>query len=246
MTYGIISDIHANLEAFEVVLAELREVDAFICLGDIVGYGPDPVPCLHRLRQLPNLTCIVGNHDLAAIGKYDISWFNPFARQAIEWTVEQLSSDDADFLASLPETVAQVGNLRACLVHGSWVEPMGYITDVSEAMDSFRLMPGDLSFIGHTHIAEYYANRAGTQFCAQTPLWSGGAISLDPEVRYLINPGAIGQPRDGNPAASFGLYHPDAKSVEVRRVPYHVEAVQERMRAVGLPDFLIARLSVGR
>jgi predicted phosphodiesterase len=243
MTYGIISDIHANLEAFEVVLAELREVDAFICLGDIVGYGPDPVPCLHRLRQLPNLTCIVGNHDLAAIGRYDISWFNPFAREAIEWTAKQLSSDDKNFLGSLPEK-EQIGG--AAIVHGSWVEPMGYITEVSEAMDSFRLMPGDLSFIGHTHIAEYYANRAGTQFCAQTPLWSGGAISLDPELRYLINPGAIGQPRDDNPAASFGLYHPDAKSVEVRRVRYDVEAVQEKMRAVGLPDPLIVRLSVGR
>jgi diadenosine tetraphosphatase ApaH/serine/threonine PP2A family protein phosphatase len=243
MTYGLISDIHANLEAFEVVLGELKGVEAFICLGDIVGYGPSPAGCIRRLRELPGLTCIVGNHDLAAIGRYDISWFNPHARQAIEWTAEQLSQEDRDFLGSLEER-KEIGG--AAIVHGSWVETMGYVGDAHEAMDSFRAMPGDLSFIGHTHVAEYYANRRATEFCEQVSLWAGGAISLAGELRYLVNPGAVGQPRDGNPAASFGLYDADARAVEVRRVRYEVTAVQEKMRAAGLPEFLIARLEVGR
>jgi len=243
MIYGLISDIHGNLEAFEVVLAELKGVDAFLCLGDIVGYGPDPGACVDRTRELPNLTCVVGNHDLAAIGEYDLSWFNPYARRAIEWTAERLAPDQRRFLSSLRPT-AVVGEVT--LVHGSLASPMAYITGKQEALECFRVMAGSLCFVGHTHIAEHYRNRGRTEACDQTSLWGGGSIALEPGLRYIINPGAIGQPRDGNPAASFGTYDSEAGTIEVRRVPYDVGAVQEKMRAAGLPAYLAMRLSQGR
>jgi len=243
MTYGLISDIHANLEALEAVLAELSGLDRFICLGDIVGYGADPGLCVERVRRLPNLTCVAGNHDLAAVGRYDLGWFNAFARTAIEWTSEQLSPDQKSFLASLPLS-AHVE--QAVVVHGSLPDEMAYITTPQDARICFDAMPGDLAFIGHTHVAEYYGARRNTRFPQQTSLCSGGEIAFEPELRYIVNPGAIGQPRDGNPAASFGLWEVEKGAVEARRVSYDVERQQEKMQAAGLPEYLIARLSLGR
>ena len=243
MIYGLLSDIHANLEALEAVLAELGGLNAFLCLGDIVGYGPDPGPCVDRVRELPNLTCVAGNHDLAALGHYDIKWFNPYAGQAILWTSGQLSADQKSFLSSLP-LASDVP--QALLVHGSLAEPMAYINTPIEAVQCFDEMPDSLCFVGHTHIAEYYRQPAETRFCEQVSLWSGGQVTLEPELRYIVNPGAIGQPRDGNPAAGFGIYDAEAGVVEVRRVSYDIAGTQEKMRRAGLPDYLIQRLSVGR
>jgi predicted phosphodiesterase len=243
MIYGLLSDIHANLEALEAVLADLGDVDAFLCLGDIVGYGPDPGPCVDRVRELPNLTCVAGNHDLAALGHYDIKWFNPYAGQAILWTSDQLTAEQKAFVSGLP-LASDVP--EALLVHGSLAEPMAYITTPAEAIQCFDEMPNALCLIGHTHVAEYYRQREGTRVCEQVSLWSGGRFNLDPDLRYIVNPGGIGQPRDGNPAAGFGILDTDAGVVEVRRVSYDIAATQEKMRAAGLPDYLIQRLSVGR
>jgi diadenosine tetraphosphatase ApaH/serine/threonine PP2A family protein phosphatase len=243
MTYALISDIHGNLEAFDAVLAALPDVDGFLCLGDIVGYGPDPGGCVDRLRELPNLTCVAGNHDLAAIGRYDINWFNRYAGQAILWTAEQLTAEQKAHLSSLP-LAADVP--EAVLVHGSLAEPMAYITSVQEAMDCFDEMPDGLCFVGHTHIAEYYRRRNAARSCDQVSLWSGGVLSLEADLSYIVNPGAIGQPRDGNPTASFGLYDPDGGRIETRRVEYPVERVQDRMRDAGLPQYLVERLARGR
>ncbi len=243
MVYGLISDIHANLEALEVVLAELAGVEGFVCLGDIVGYGPDPGACVERVRGLRNLTCIAGNHDLAAIGKYDLTWFNPQARAAIEWTAEQLSAGQREFLDSL-QLKAEVGG--AAIVHGSLVEPMAYILSIQEAMACFAEMAGGLCLVGHTHVAEQYRNQAGAGLCEHSPLRDGGAVELKPELRYIINPGAIGQPRDGNPKASFGVWDSEAGRVEVRRVEYDIAAVQKKMKKEGLPEYLVERLARGR
>jgi diadenosine tetraphosphatase ApaH/serine/threonine PP2A family protein phosphatase len=243
MVYGLISDIHASLEAFDAVLAELAGVDAFLCLGDIVGYGPDPAACIARLRGLSPLTCIAGNHDLAAVGHYELDWFNPYARQAIVWTDDQLSADEKAYLSSLSLT-AQVGD--ALLVHGALPQPMDYITNVMEAAVTFGAMSGSLCFVGHTHVAEYYREKAGSRFCEQVPLWAGGEIALEAELRYIVNPGSIGQPRDGNPQASFGIYDTEKGTVEVRRVGYDIKAVQQKMRDAGLPEYLIERLERGR
>ncbi|MFB3880311.1 MAG: metallophosphoesterase [Armatimonadota bacterium] len=250
MTYGLISDIHSNLEALEAVLKALGGVDAFLCMGDIVGYGPDPGPCLDRLRRLPRLVCVVGNHDLAAVGRYDLDWFNPFARAAVEWTAQQLTPDDRAYLESLPLTAHVEG---ALLVHGSLPDEMDYITTSAEARTCFDAMPGDLAFIGHTHIAEYYRTPAsatgrgrGRRLPQQTSLWSGGRIQLEEGTRYIINAGAVGQPRDGNPAASFGVWRVEDGLIEIERVSYDVERAQQKMTRAGLPDYLAQRLAIGR
>jgi diadenosine tetraphosphatase ApaH/serine/threonine PP2A family protein phosphatase len=243
MIYGLVSDIHGNLESLETVLAALPRIDGLLCLGDIVGYGPDPAACLERLREQPGLLAVVGNHDLAACGRYDQDWFNPYAREAIIWTAEQLSAEQKQYLASLPMTLEVAG---ATLVHGSLPEPMDYITGPREALGCFDALSDSLCFVGHTHVAELYRLRRHTRFCDQVSLWSGGRVVLDPDLRYIINVGAVGQPRDGNPDASFGVWDTEARVVEVTRVAYDIAAVQRKMRAARLPGYLVQRLADGR
>lgn len=243
MVYGLISDIHGNLEALEAVLAELSGVEAFLCLGDVVGYGPDPAACVERVRELPNLTCVAGNHDLAAVGDYDVSWFNLYAGQAIVWTSRQLTAEQKAYLSSLWRADHVAG---AEVVHGSLAEPMSYITGVGEAIDCFDEMQSQLCFVGHTHVAEYYHRSDDARSCEQVSLLPGGGIKLEAGMSYIINPGAIGQPRDGNSAAAFGIYDPEARTVEVRRIGYDVGRVQEKMQRAGLPVYLIERLARGR
>jgi diadenosine tetraphosphatase ApaH/serine/threonine PP2A family protein phosphatase len=217
-------------------------VDAYLCLGDIVGYGPDPVACLQRLRELPNLTCIAGNHDLAAIGRYDLDWFNPYARAAVEWTADQLTPDDEAYLAALPLQGDAAG---ATLTHGSLPEPMDYIIDPRAALVCFEAMPGQLCFVGHTHVAEYYRQDGRQLLPDQLPLYQGGRVAFEAGVRYIVNVGSVGQPRDGNPAASCGLLDPESQAVEVRRVGYDIASVQRKMRRAKLPEYLVERLTRG-
>jgi len=243
MIYGLLSDIHANLEACEAVLADLAGVDAYLCLGDIVGYGPDPAACLERVRRLPGLVCVAGNHDLAAADRYDLNWFNRQAREAIEWTSRQLTSEQKGYLSALPLT-AEVA--QATLVHGSLPDHMEYVAAVRDALRCFDAMPGPLCFIGHTHVAECFLRRGKSRFCEHMSLLTGGEIVLDSSPRYLVNCGSVGQPRDGNPAASYGIWEVEARLLEMRRVEYDVAAVQRKMRQAGLPPFLADRLSRGR
>jgi diadenosine tetraphosphatase ApaH/serine/threonine PP2A family protein phosphatase len=243
MIYGIISDIHANLEAVEAVLAELRGCGGFLCLGDIVGYGADPSACIERVQELPNLVCVAGNHDLAVLNQHDREWFNPLARAAIDWTAGQLTPDDESYLAALP---ASIRVEDAILVHGSLPEEMAYITSPGEARVCFDAMPGKLAFIGHTHVAEYYAAVEDDPLPSQVSMPSGGSISLESRHRYILNPGAVGQPRDANPAASFALWDPAARRVEIKRVSYDVERAQAKMEEAGLPQYLVERLALGR
>jgi len=243
MSYGLISDIHGNLEALEAVLAELKDVDGFLCMGDLVGYGADPNACVERIRALPKLVCVAGNHDLAAIGSYDRSRFNAFASAAIIWTAEQLSQENKDYLVSIPRTAHADG---ALLVHGSLPQEMGYITSPNEARMCFDAMPGDLTLVGHTHVTEYYRTRRGSRLPEQTALLSGETIELKKDVRYIVNPGAIGQPRDGNAAASFATWDVETGTIDVRRIPYDIERAQAKMREARLPDDLWERLSLGR
>jgi len=243
MRYLILADVHANLEALEAVLAHARRVDAALCLGDLVGYGPDPNACVERIRALPKLTCVAGNHDLAAVGAYDISWFNSYAREAVLWTQKQLTAENRDFLAKLP----LLQTVEGCtLVHGSLPEPMEYLLSAWEARATFQEMTTPLCLVGHTHVAEFYFQGDDAIMPQQRSLLHGGKIELEAGIRCIVNPGSIGQPRDGNPMAAYAVYDSKRRTVAVRRVPYSIPAVQEKMRAANLPAMLSERLAYGR
>jgi diadenosine tetraphosphatase ApaH/serine/threonine PP2A family protein phosphatase len=221
----------------------MGEVDGYFCLGDLVGYGPNPNECIERIRNLPNLTAVVGNHDLAAISGAGLKWFNPYAQAAAVWTQRALTPEACEFLAGLPLQTIVDG---VTLVHGSLPDPMEYITSPFEAQPTFELMTTPICLIGHSHIAEYYRVKEDSRFAVQVELFNGGEIDLEPGYRYIINAGGVGQPRDGNPRAGFGIYDADRRLVTVTRVSYPIAQTQAKMRAAGLPQLLIERLEVGR
>ncbi|MBI4771023.1 MAG: metallophosphoesterase family protein [Chloroflexi bacterium] len=237
----VISDIHANLTALEAVLADAGPVEAVWCLGDLVGYGPDPNECVARVRALPELVCLVGNHDKAALGEIDVAEFNPEAQIAVEWTQQALSAETGAYLRSLSGREAAG---RYTLAHGSPRRPVWeYITDAEVAGANFAHFDTPFCLVGHTHSpALYVALDSGCE--EYYPLYGAGAMSLGPE-RTILNPGSVGQPRDRNPQAAYALLDPQANLWEYRRVPYDIPAVQERMKSAGLPERLIRRLAVG-
>lgn len=242
MKYGIISDIHSNLEALNIV--PTVGIDALYCIGDIVGYGPNPNECCEIMRE-KHAVAVLGNHDAAVIGKIALDWFNKVAREAVEWTRDQLTVENRLFLESLP--LARLSE-HFIMVHGSLPMPerFFYITSPWEARPTLDSMDAfDLCFIGHTHVAEYYVRKAGEKGADQIEMTDGGVISLKPGFQYIINPGSVGQPRDGNPQAAFAIYDTDAQTVEIRRIDYPIPITQDKMRSAGLPDPLIARLEYG-
>lgn len=241
MKYGIISDIHGNLEALEAVLKALGEVDGYVCLGDLVGYGANPNECCERVRALTDQV-LLGNHDAAALGRLDLDWFNDFARAAIEWTMAQVTPENKDWLRSLPERLER---LEATLAHGSLRDPWEYVSSTWEARSVFEAMDTDLCFLGHTHVAEFYVQSEGRR-CQQFSLIQGGTVALRNGHRYVINCGSVGQPRDGNWQASAGLYDTEARRVQVLRVNYDLATAQRKIQAAGLPAVLSYRLGLGQ
>lgn len=242
MKYGILSDIHGNLEALEAVLKALGKVDSYLCLGDLVGYGANPNECCACIREIAEVT-ILGNHDEVALGRMDLEWFNSFARAAAEWTISHLTQETRDFLLTLKPT-AQINDLT--LAHGSPADPWVYITHPLEARHGFDCLQTDLCFFGHTHFAEYYWQQRYNLKVWAKELEADAKVKLDPNCRYLVNPGSVGQPRDGNWHASAGLYDSDSRQFQLVRVPYDLTTAQAKIRAAGLPDILWQRLAVGR
>ncbi len=242
MRYGIVSDIHSNIDALQAALKALDQkgCDQLLCLGDIVGYGPDPNECCDLLRQRGCLA-IAGNHDEAVISSEEPDAFNALAKQAIEWTRGVLSADNRAWLAELPRE-RDFGSFQ--IVHGAPVFHFDYILDVQDAQAAFPHTSVPLTFIGHTHIAEvFFQDDSGRAY--HLKLAHGGKVDIIPQCRYIINPGSVGQPRDHNPEASFASYDEDAAVVEIRRVPYEIGGVQNRMRAAQLPPQLAERLTIG-
>jgi diadenosine tetraphosphatase ApaH/serine/threonine PP2A family protein phosphatase len=240
---AVVADIHANLAAFEAVIASWGEVDEVWCLGDLVGYGPDPNECVARLRELPHI-CLPGNHDWAALGRIDTGDFNPAARAAAEWTAAALSSQTRAYLASLSETLVRE---PFTLVHGSPRSPLWeYLIDQASARANFDLLQTDYCLVGHSHVPLMFATRADGRIDARLlspegPLELGGA-------RRFLNPGSVGQPRDGDPRASFAIVDLDGGGTrfELVRVEYPIEETQARMRQIGLPEPLAQRLAFGK
>lgn len=243
MRYAIISDIHGNLPAFEQVLTALAQecIDQYLCLGDIVGYGASPNECCERVRQSGAMS-IRGNHDEAIVRPGKEDWFNPEGRVCLLWTREQLTLQNCQWLASLDST-AQADGIFLC--HGSIPDPDYYTITPQQATYSFQAMTMSLAFFGHTHYAEWFAYDGGEQLPSQHSHPEGGICPLEEGCQYLINPGAVGQPRDGNPQASFAIYDDDRREVTIRRIDYDVDAAQQKMFAAGLPQSMAFRLSLG-
>jgi len=241
MRYAIVSDVHGNLDALEVAFAALQPDDALLCLGDIVGYGPQPNECVERIRARATAT-VLGNHDVAAIDNFGLAYFNPAAREAMKWTQNVLTKENLAWLDSLGYEFRMPEFL---LVHGAPVNYFEYILDKAAAARAFAATDAPIIFIGHTHIAEVYTlNPDGT--IEHAHVQQGALVKLLPGLRYLINVGSVGQPRDLNPRSSFGFYDSDTQTVTVTRVEYPIARVQEKIRAAHLPDALARRLDVGR
>lgn len=247
MRYLILSDIHANVTALQAALdAALGRWDAAICLGDIVGYGPDPNEAIDLVRTLAPIL-IRGNHDKAACGQTDASDFNPVARAAAEWTTSQLRRDNLDFLRALPAGPARADGLT--LVHGAVADEDEYIFAPAQALDSLLESPSAVTFFGHIHFQGGFSYRDSRLEVIQLKPRPGAnfaALQLDTDTRYLLNPGSIGQPRDGDPRAGFAIADLDHQVIEFWRVPYDYVAVQDRMKKAGLPEPLVLRLAFGR
>lgn len=236
----IASDIHSNVEALEAVLADarLRGFDHALCLGDIVGYGADPGVTVGIVRESFDVS-VRGNHDAAALNEAERFRFNEYARAAIEWTRDELSGEELKFLEKLPLT-DQIDGVH--LVHASPEDPPGwhYVTDTLEASYQFEAFEEQICLIGHTHVPLVVSLEGGT---IRTE--SGPKVRLRPSVRYLINVGSVGQPRDGDPDAAYGLLDLDAGVLELRRVPYNAKRARRRILRAGLPEFLGERLLDG-
>ena len=233
------SDIHGNLPALEAVLEALSPYDALWQLGDIVGYGPQPEEVVLRLRD-EGASGVCGNHDAAALGRIDSDWFNDDAREAVTWSAGRLSEDTRGWLEGLPEKLTSDGYT---MVHGSPRDPMWeYVYTSSIARASFRAFDTDHCLVGHTHVPLVFREDDGG-IETLSPA-DGSKLELDAR-RTIINPGSVGQPRDGDPRACGMLLDIEAKSVEWHRVSYPVDQTQERMRLAGLPRRLVERLSHG-
>jgi diadenosine tetraphosphatase ApaH/serine/threonine PP2A family protein phosphatase len=244
MRYLVLSDIHANLEALDAVLAARGDTDAILVLGDLVGYGAEPNAVIDRVRALPAATIIRGNHDKVGAGIDSVASFNHLARHAIEWTAAVLTPDHRQWLSALPKGPILV-DAAVEICHGSPLDEDTYLFDELDVRRALSSLSRPLCLFGHTHVPAAF--RLDGRFQAIGPP-SGAVfdIVLDEGARYLVNCGAVGQPRDGDPRAAFGLLDTDARRLTVRRVAYDVAATQAKIVAAGLPDVLAQRLAFGR
>lgn len=244
----VLSDIHGNLDALEAVLGDAGKVDAVWCLGDVVGYGPQPKECLHRLANLSHLTCVQGNHDAAVTGKLDLYAFNREAILSIQWTRAQLSTTDVEWLASLPEKVELQ---EVTLTHGSPRNPIWeYLLDLNTVQINFAHFATDFCLVGHTHIPVLYTfvnKKNGNDKDEGYVDWMipppNRTIKMIP--RSIFNPGSVGQPRDRDVRAAYAIYKPESQEWELRRVEYDIRAVQQKILAAGLPSRHASRLEEG-
>jgi diadenosine tetraphosphatase ApaH/serine/threonine PP2A family protein phosphatase len=247
MRYLVISDIHANLEAFDTVMAEAKAIgyDRVLLLGDLVGYGADPNAVCERVRDLKPDAVIRGNHDKVGSGVETPEGFNAVARNAIKWTYETLTTENREWLAGLPAGPMIVDDtIEIC--HGTPFDEDAYVFDDLDALRALHAARRPLCLFGHTHVqVGHYLSRDQFGLATadeQRPL----AITLDDGNRYLVNPGSVGQPRDGDPRAGFGIVDTAAREMMIYRVEYPIARAQARILEENLPDVLAQRLALGR
>jgi predicted phosphodiesterase len=245
----VLSDLHANATALETALAAAQgRWQQVVCLGDVVGYGPDPNQVTSKIRELAAQT-IRGNHDKAAAGLMPTDDFNPVAKAAVDWTRSQLSPDNLKWLAELPPGPLHTDGI--VLVHGALQDEDEYVFTPAQALEGLLDSAARVTFFGHTHHQGGFAYSSASNNLEILNLRprsseSFAALQINPDSRYLLNPGSIGQPRDGDPRAGFAIADLEHNVVEFWRVPYDIAAVQSRMRAARLPEALAQRLNVGR
>lgn len=236
----VVSDIHANYHALKAVIADAGKVDAVWCLGDLVGYGPDPNESIELIRKQPNLTCLIGNHDAAVIEQVDIESFNHDAYLSVIWTRNNLSAENREYLASLPLR-AEIGYVT--LTHGSPRNPIWeYLLDLKTVVINFSYFKTSLCFVGHTHIpiSYFYNGNGHVDWNVPQP------GSLYKTVgQTILNPGSVGQPRDRDPRAAYAIFNSEESTWQAFRVAYDVSTVQQRILAVNLPRRHALRLSEG-
>lgn len=244
MKYLVISDVHANLEALEATLAKAAPHDAVLVLGDLVGYGADPNAVIDRIRELPNSTIIRGNHDKVGAGIENVEAFNHLAKQAITWTASELTPGNRAWLAALPAGPVEInGFVEIC--HGSPVDEDVYIFDELDARQALSRSQRPLCLFGHTHVPAVY--KFDTDFHpVGPPRGEMFRLLLDSAAKYLVNCGAVGQPRDGDARAAFGMLDTSTGSLTVMRTHYDVATAQAKIIAAGLPEVLAQRLGIGR
>ncbi len=236
----VLTDIHGNKDALDAVLADAGDAERIWCLGDLVGYGPEPAACLAWAREHCEVV-LSGNHDYAVFDPKITENFNPNAARAAEWTREQLSEDEIAYLRSLPSLVEQDG---VTLTHGSPADPIWtYILTVVDALEAFHAFTGARCFFGHTHVAACYTEEEG--IISRLPVMNSEPFDTS-GARYLINPGSVGQPRDRDPRAAYLWYEPETATVTWKRVDYPIEQTQEKILAAGLPERLARRLALGQ
>jgi predicted phosphodiesterase len=240
MKYAIIADIHGNLEAFSVVLEDIKQQKCthVACLGDVVGYNANPKECLDIVRSM-NIPCVKGNHDEYCSSEQALDGFNPAAAEAVNWTRTQLTADDRQWLADL-KYMRLVNGFT--LVHATLDAPQrwGYVFDKLAAAASFTYQNTSVCFFGHTHVPVAFIRDSMVR---------GGSYSkfkVEPGKKYFVNVGAIGQPRDGNPKAAYVVYDMDEGTIELRRLEYDIPAAQKKILDAGLPPRLAERLAFGK
>jgi len=243
--YLIVSDIHSNWEALQSVLKDAGgDYDEILCLGDIVGYGADPNAVVEWARA--NVKAIVrGNHDKAATEPADMAWFNPVARQGALWTMKALSEESRGYIQSLPMGPLAIGDFQ--IAHGSPLDEDDYIVSPSEAGQLRGYLDIAITFFGHTHVQGGFRlhHNGVRRVDSVPPSEAGSELALADDSLHLINPGSVGQPRDGDQRAAYAIYAPDDAIVNYRRVSYDIEAAQRKIIEAGLPEVLAERLSFG-
>ncbi len=244
----LLSDIHANMEALDACLARAGEAgfDSVLCCGDIVGYGPEPNEAVERIRALESVT-IRGNHDRVACGQDEPTGFNPHAKAAAFWTRETLTERNHAYLRALPIAPLDIDD-GAQLVHGAVTDEDDYIMSETHAADSFALTESHLTFFGHSHHPAIYTCDGSGNVLEEIRKNTNDSVTteLRNDMRYMVNPGSVGQPRDGDTRSAFLIWDSDELRLEFYRAEYPLEVTQEKMEKVDLPRYLIERLTYGR
>ena len=245
MRFLILSDIHANWEALEAVLAHAKDkYDRVVCLGDVVGYGADPDLATEWVRENAEVT-IRGNHDKACAGLEDLEWFNPVARVSAVWTQETTKPGNIEWLGKLPKGPLHVEGFQ--ILHGSPLDEDEYLISDQDAEQVAPYLDLMVSFFGHTHLQGgfcFHRNRTN-RLAKPGPFSEEYVLELDPDSTYLINPGSVGQPRDNDPRAAYAVYEPEQRLVTYCRVDYDIQGAQRKIVAAGLPEVLARRLEIG-